>query len=169
MIQVFIPLLYFMLSGKASSDRVLNLNESFAFTVQARNTYNYSGLRLLKTHTYSITASGTWKDGSCRTTDANGFASGECNSSSNATTAFLTMNETLRRDKNQQWFCLIGEIFDQTSNVLDNARHDQQFRMGTSRTIRPAVSGKLICFANDVITAYANNTGSVRVTVRRID
>lgn len=151
------------------NDRVLNRNESFSFTVYARTAYNNSGLRLVKGHTYSFTATGNWKDGSCRTCDADGFTSDQCNSSSSATTAFLRINEGIRRDNNQHWFCLIGEIFDQTSNVFDNALHDQQFKIGSSRTVKPNVTGKLVCFANDVITAYGNNSGSVRVTVRRID
>lgn len=149
-------------------DKVLAVNESFSFSVIAKERFNNSGLKLIQGHSYLITATGTWKDGSCKTTDAAGFNSDECNSSVPGTYLLLKNTEYLRRGKNQNWFCLIGELFDQGANVFDNMLADQQFRIGKSRTITPSVSGKLICFANDVITVYANNSGSVRVTIKRI-
>jgi hypothetical protein len=165
---LFIGLLLVTSITVTAQGRVLAVNESFSFSVIAKERFNNSGLKLIKGHTYLITATGTWKDGSCQTTDAAGFTSGECNSSVPGTYLLLKNTEHLRRDKNQNWFCLVGELFDQGSNVFDNMLADQQFRIGKSRTITPAISGKLVCFANDVITVYANNTGSVRVTVKRI-
>ena len=75
--------------------------------------------------------------------------------------------EGIRRASSQKWLCLMGEIFDETCNVFDNITADQQFRVGKSRVLTPSVSGKLILFGNDVLTAYGNNTGKLTVTIKR--
>jgi hypothetical protein len=79
----------------------------------------------------------------------------------------MATSEGLRRAGSQRWLCLMGEIFDESCNVFDNVTADQQFRIGASRLFTPTVSGKLILFANDVITAYGNNSGQLTVTIKR--
>jgi hypothetical protein len=148
-------------------DRVLRVGESTSFTIKAVKLYNEPGLQLIKGAKYEITAKGNWKDGSCKETDANGFLTSECKSSLPGVDILMSTTEGLRRAGSQRWFCLMGEIFDSSCNAFDNATADQQFRVGASRIFTPAVSGKLILFANDVITAYGNNTGQLTVTIKR--
>jgi hypothetical protein len=80
----------------------------------------------------------------------------------------MSSTEALRRDKNARWLCLTAGIFDQPSNHFENIIPDQQFSVGKSVKIKPAVTGKLVLFANDVMTGYANNTGQLTVTIKRL-
>jgi hypothetical protein len=148
-------------------ERTLRVGESSTFTVKAVKLYNEPGLKLIKGAKYEITAKGTWQDGSCKSTDAKGFLTSECKSNIPGIDILMSTTEGLRRAGSQKWFCLMGEIFDETCNVFDNVTADQQFRIGASRIFTPSVSGKLILFANDVLTAYSNNTGQLTVTVKR--
>ena len=71
----------------------------------------------------------------------------------------LRLAERLRRAPSQQWFALIGAI-DQDPST--------QFLIGTGCDYRPPRSGKLTCFANDVLGFYWNNKGQLELTVERV-
>lgn len=167
MYTITILLMAWNLFSQPKPDRVLRVGESTSFTVKAIKLYNEPGLQLLKGATYEITAKGSWKDGSCKETNASGFLTSECKSNLPGVDLLMSTTEGLRRAGAQKWFCLMGEIFDESCNVFDNATADQQFRIGASRIFTPSVSGKLILFANDVITAYGNNSGQLTVTIKR--
>jgi hypothetical protein len=152
---------------KVPADRTLRVGESATITVEAKEAYNNTKLLLVKNGRYEISAKGKWKDASCKETDPDGFLTSECGSSMPGVDILMGATESIRRASAQKWFCLMGEIFDETCNVFDNITADQQFRIGKSRVLTPSVSGKLILFANDVLTAYGNNTGKLTVTIKR--
>lgn len=148
-------------------NRTLRVGESATFTVESSKAYNDTKLLLVKNGRYELSAKGKWKDGSCKETDADGFLTNECGSTIPGVDILMGATEGIRRASSQKWFCLMGEIFDETCNVFDNITADQQFRIGKSRILTPAVSGKLILFANDVMTAYGNNSGKLTLTIKR--
>jgi hypothetical protein len=157
-----------LFSAQPQQDRNLKMNESVSFKVKAKEPYNRAGIQLQKEQLYEITAVGEWKDGSCSTTDAAGFKASNCGSPLPDVDLLMSSMEELRRDKHAQWLCLTAGIFDQPSNSFENIIPDQQFSVGRSIKIKPAVTGKLVLFANDVMTGYGNNTGQLTVTVKRI-
>ena len=61
---------------------------------------------------------------------------------------------------------LIGERFTHTNNTTAFIS-GSGFSIGTSRTFTPGGHGFLNLYANDIITAYADNSGSVSVTITR--
>lgn len=68
-------------------------------------------------------------------------------------------SESLRRMPHAPWFSLIGSI-DKDKNSC--------FLIGTDKNITAPKTGRLYCFANDVIIAYGNNQGSIELTVTRL-
>jgi hypothetical protein len=69
------------------------------------------------------------------------------------------LSEPLRRFRNDRWFVLVGSL----------GRDGRElFRIGTEATYSPKSTATLFCFANDVILAYWNNRGELRLTVTRV-
>lgn len=152
---------------KNPANRTLRVGESATITVEANKPYNDPKLTLVKNGRYEIAAKGKWKDGGCKETDANGFTTAQCDSGIPGVDILMGATEGIRRASAQKWFCLMGEIFDEGCNVFDNITADQQFRIGSSKVFTPSVTGKIVLFANDVLTAYGNNTGKLTITIKR--
>lgn len=158
----------FLIKNPPVQDKQLQLNETVVVKVKASEAHNRSNVQLQKGNVYEITATGQWKDGTCTSTDAAGFKASDCGSPNAGVDLGLASMEALKRDKNAQWLCLTGSIYNQTSNSFENILPDQQFSIGKAAKIKPTVNGKLVLFANDVVSGYGNNTGQLTVTIKRI-
>jgi hypothetical protein len=129
----------------------LSVNESRTVTVQAKETHNWPTLLVRKGERYSFTASGTWKNGSTSTGPA-GYTPG--------------ILDGARRHSAYNMMTLVGELYTADKNPLTyTGRH---FRVGTSATYTVPQDGFLGFFANDMIAAYFDNSGSTSLTIKRL-
>lgn len=131
----------------------LGVNESKSFVIKAGEAYNHTTLFMSAGEKYQFTVSGTdlWKNSSTETT-ANGYQPG--------------ILDGARRQSGYNMMTLVGEIFRDFNNTSYTGTH---FKIGTSRTYTAAISGYLMCHANDVLIGYGDNTGQVSMTVKRIE
>jgi hypothetical protein len=127
---------------------MLDVGESAQATTEAKKKWNNTGIELASGHEYHFMATGRWTDWWIEC-DAGGYASPN---------RFQKIFEGLRRSPHSRWFALIGAI---------NEGKPMQFEIGTDRMLVMPSSGTLTCFANDVVWAYWNNTGSVQLSVTR--
>ena len=125
-------------------------------TVQARSKWNATGLRVRPGERYELRAEGTWTD-LFIPTDADGYTSDDAPRLSRW---FLRRFESRRRVPHARWFCLVGCI----------GKDGEPFVIGKGRewTVSDQQSGALLCYANDVATAYWNNRGAVWLLIRRL-
>lgn len=130
----------------------LGVNESKAYVIKAGESFNHTTLFMSAGEQYQFTVGGTdlWKNGSTETT-ANGYQPG--------------LLDGARRQSSYNMMTLVGEIFRDFSNTSYTGTH---FKIGTSRTYTAAISGFLMCHANDVLIGYGDNTGQVTMTVKRL-
>lgn len=137
----------------------LAVNQSRSFTIQANRTHNFAQLYLVAGKTYSFTAStnDTWN---------NLFGGIVTNASGNA--PVLIDPPTALRRFPANMMRLVGERFTHptASNPL-NFISGSGFSIGTSRTLTAPGHGFVNFYANDILTGYGDNSGSIRVTVRR--
>lgn len=131
----------------------LGVNESKTIVVKAGEAYNHTTLYMSAGEKYQFTVSGTdlWKNNSTETT-ANGYQPG--------------LLDGARRQSGYNMMTLVGEIFRDLNNTSYTGTH---FKIGTSRTYTAAISGYLMCHANDVLIGYGDNTGQVSMTVKRVE
>ena len=116
--------------------------------IKSKPLWNNTKITLIAGQKYHFQATGQWTDWK-NTCDANGYPSPNF---------FLKLCESLRRMPQAQWFALIGSI--------DQDKHSFFF-IGKDKTFTSPKTGRLYCFANDVIIAYGNNQGSIQLTVTR--
>lgn len=123
--------------------------------IKAREPWNKTGVHVRPGERYLLAASGSWTDFFIRT-DADGY---ETDDAPRPVRAFLRRFESRRRMPGERWFCLIGAV----------GRGGTPFRIGTGREwdVPSQEEGELLCFANDVPSAYWNNFGAVRLIVER--
>ena len=156
--------------------------------VYAREHWNATGIYLEGGVTYSLSASGEWKDSSiiCGPQGNNDgkFQPGEA---VQMAASLLGKAEVLyqklthnhqadfwytRREEDAPWFALMGmvanDVLPETppKNATNFLPHEV-FRIGSGCTFTPQKSGYLYAFANDAWQMYANNNGSVELTVTR--
>ena len=112
--------------------------------------WNDTALNILKGQSYLFTAEGKWYDAGIQS-DADGYPS---NSLKHRLTA------RFRRSPKQDWFLLMGAL------SMDDCK---AFPIGAG-PINYTVTedGKLYCFANDLWPFYFNNSGLVKLTVKRL-
>jgi hypothetical protein len=136
--------------------RQLNVGETLVVTIRARDLWNATGVQVEPRDRYRLAASGGWTDFFIRT-DADGYATDEAPA---PVRGFLRRFEPLRRAPDARWFALMGCV----------SESGAPFRIGTGTTWanRSAERGPLLCFANDVPSAYWNNLGAVRLTIERL-
>ncbi len=122
-------------------------------TIRAREQWNETRIHVEPGERYVLAATGAWTDFFIRT-DANGY---ETDDAPRAVREFLRRFEPRRRVPGERWFCLIGAV----------GRDGRPFQIGTGRewVVPPGEAGELLCFANDVPSAYWNNFGAVRLTI----
>lgn len=115
-----------------------------------------TGVHLRAGSTYRLTANGTWTD-LAMTCGPEGYASRDY--PNKIASWFLRAMEWTRRVRGANWFALIG--------VVQSDRR-RKFVIGRSAVITPRRDGELLCFANDFLLAYGNNSGSVNLEVEQV-
>ncbi|MFK7799127.1 MAG: hypothetical protein AB8E82_16865 [Aureispira sp.] len=123
----------------------LGVNQSVSISVHSKNLWNGSGVQVKAGEVYEIRASGTWNDWYINT-DANGYSNW-----------YLGLVGFLKRVPSENYFKLIAAV-----------NRQRKYAVGKSASIRVTESGHLEFFANDVLTFYWNNSGSVYVTITRV-
>ena len=126
----------------------MNVGESRAVQVAARERWNDTGIDLQRGETYLMRAAGHWCDREIRT-DAGGYDSRKL---------LLRLTTWLRRYPSAKWFTLIGALGPGRAGY---------FIIGTGCEYLAPEDGRLRCFANDVFLAYGNNTGAIELTMTR--
>jgi hypothetical protein len=126
----------------------MEIGDTALATISARQRWNDTGIDLVAGGTYEMSACGKWTDWTW-TCDADGYTS---------TRWPMRVAERFRRAQFAPWFALMG--------ALDRDRHEA-FIVGRQGVVSPATSGRLYCFANDVVAMYWNNTGHIELTVTR--
>jgi hypothetical protein len=131
----------------------LALNEQRTVTVSAKNAYNFPGIYLVAGQRYTYAASGRWNSGALFSSNvnANGYTPGGLDAPRNSA----------------NMMCLVGERFAHNNDILSFIR-GSGFNIGTSATSTAGGHGFLNLFANDNLLGYGDNTGSVSVTIKRI-
>lgn len=150
--------------------------------IYASQVWNHTGVYLEAGRTYTFSAEGEWKDssipcGPAGTNDGN-FNAGElvhiASSAWGKMEKFfkrLSHNDELnlkgtRREEDLPWFSLVGVIANGGEPGKDGSpARGEVFLIGDSATFTPMRSGYLYCFANDVLSLYGNNRGSVTLRV----
>jgi len=140
-----------------SSSRLVVGEARSDIVIRARVKWNPTGVLVNPGERYRLEADGRWSDlGICA--DADGFPSERA---PRITRKLLEKFEPKRRMPAELWFCLIGTVGEAPPGF---------FRIGRQLTewvVGPGTSGELLCFANDVESAYWNNFGSLTLTVTR--
>lgn len=119
--------------------------------IVARDYWNNTGIVLERGVRYKLTAEGEWKDRSI-VSSASGY--------SRSLNWLQRLTQHLRRAPELRWFALVGALDRDLST---------RFLIGESVVYTPIRDGQLTCFANDLRGFYSNNSGSVRLTVERIN
>ena len=130
----------------ASALQQVMQNTNLPITIDSKLIWNDTGINLVAGQEYHFQATGQWTDWTI-TSNADGYES---------TNFFLKLCERLRRMPNSPWFSLIGSI---------DKDQDSLFLIGTNKQFTAPKTGRLYCFANDVIIAYGNNRDSIQLTV----
>ena len=137
----------------------LALNQSRTVTVQASQTHNFPTVYLVAGQKYTFTSgsSDTWKNGIdpfSTTVNAIGYTPGPL--------------DALRRHP-ANMMRLIGERFTHPNSSPLNFIGGSGFSIGRTLTHTASGHGFLNLYANDIISAYADNSGSIAVTIKRIE
>ena len=166
--------------------RALEPGQTDFVDVYAREEWNATGFYLEKGAQYDLTAEGEWVDGDVPC-DADGPKEGQFHLGRIIQTAGSVLGEAekllkkathnpntqfvlTKRVEEYKWFALVGVVANRpgTDKKGDPWAH-QTFKIGTSlKGLEPEESGYLHCFANDAWSAYGNNRGSVRLTIKRV-
>lgn len=137
----------------------LALNQSRTVTVQANQTHNLPTVYLVAGQKYTFTSGSadTWKNGIdpfSTTVNANGYTPGPI--------------DALRRHP-ANMMRLIGERFTHPNSSPLNFIGGSGFSIGRTLTHTASGHGFLNLYANDIMGAYADNSGSIAVTIKRIE
>lgn len=137
--------------------RRLQVDESAPFPVCAADKYNWAGVHLEKSATYRFDVPGDqkWQDASI-SCGADGWTSESLPWYKEAVVKHF---EDARRLPAAHWFELIGALEDEDTDL---------FRIGSGREFTAPREADLYTFANDLQTRYGNNTGTLRVTIKRL-
>ena len=115
----------------------------------AANELNRStGISVTKGETYRITAEGEWQDADFPATDANGFK---------GFTAPMFFGMLLKPMPGQWYMKLCGKV------------GNWKFPIGTETTVTMKRSGELLLFANDAKGFFDNNSGSLKVSITKLE
>ncbi len=138
----------------------LQVEESHSFIVNSRCTNNGAGVQLLAGAHYEFCVAGkdTWRDLNIECT-AGGWTAEDTRK---ILRPVVRAAEPRRRCPDANWFELIGSVGGDGCEL---------FRIGCRGqgwTYTPRRSGPLYAFANDLLSRYDNNSGSITVTVRRL-
>jgi T6SS, Phospholipase effector Tle1-like, catalytic domain len=165
--------------------RVLKPGDSATMDVFAREHWNATGL-WLEPGEYRCSGHGEWLDGSVPS-GPNGSDDGELHLGELAQLLgsalgwiergwqAVTGNQTAdlkmtRRHEQWEWFALIGAVAnsDRAPNTDGTPPMHQAFKIGDQSTLTLEHPGYLYAYANDAWDFYANNRGSIQLTVERL-
>jgi hypothetical protein len=134
----------------------LQRDQSESCFIRARQVWNATGLEVCRGEENSLSASGEWWDAKIKATPR-GYSTADAPF---WVRPFLSRFEGRRRLPHANWFVLAGALDEdeRTAFVIGVGAGPWQ----------PETKGELKCFANDVRSAYWNNSGSVTLTVTRI-
>lgn len=168
--------------------RYLDIGQSAACDVFARDRWNFSGLYLEGGVQYKLSAVGEWMDSdiSCGpkgTRDGKFHLAEVVQMASSiwgegeALYTKITGNPQIdfwytRREEDAEWFALIGVVANGVVPMVDGKERSnypphEVFLIGDKMNFTPSRGGYLFAFANDAWQTYDNNRGSVRLTVTR--
>jgi hypothetical protein len=141
--------------------RKLDVGMSTTFTVDSERLYNWSGIYLERGayYTFEPEAGKTWLDASIKCTTKGWKTEDEL---SWVKGYIVEHFEDDRRCPDADWFELIGTLGDDDNKL---------FRIGeggADKTYQAIDNGELYAFANDLLSKYGNNKGSIDVTVTRV-
>ena len=119
-------------------------------TISAPKLRNSTGIRIDSGGQYRFAASGTWMDADIAC-GPGGYRSPNI---------LFDLVAPFRRFPRARWFELIGAF---------DANIDSTFRIGAGRVLTATRSGQLTGFANDIGFLYGNNSGSIQLTVTRLN
>jgi uncharacterized protein (DUF2235 family) len=157
--------------------RLLGAGERASMDVYASQRWNATGLYLEAGVTYRLAGSGEWLDGSAPFSPAGGEVGGHHLSDvSRLAASALGSVENLfntatgsqndfwltRRVESAPWLALLGFV----ANGVGDAK-GETILIGEGLSFTPAAGGYLYAYANDAWQTYANNHGSVALTVER--
>jgi hypothetical protein len=135
----------------------LAVNQSKTFSIGANKAYNFVSLYVAagETYTFTTSSSDTWKNcNGCpfveKTCNAGGYAKGPTD---------------FPRQGNLNMMSMVGEHFRKFNNAA--TYNNVAFLIGNSKTYSPNSNGFINIMANDILTGYADNAGSIVVTVKR--
>ena len=134
------------------------LNAQKTFTVFAKQTHLFP-LYFVPGQRYEFTCGSTdlWQNGNpplATTSNANGYTPG--------------LLDGGRRFTGANMMCLVGERFTKRDSNPFNFIPGSGFKIGTSRSVTFSTFGYLNLFANDGILNYGDNSGSIAVTIKRV-
>ena len=143
----------------AIARELINVGDSADFIVYAADRYSCSGIQLKKGQTYqfNIAADQQWQDASI-VCDASGWISDDLPWYQETVVKHLEDN---RRLPDANWFELCGSLDD----------NENYFRIGSggkNNQYTATRDAELYAFANDLLTKYDNNKGSILVTIERV-
>jgi hypothetical protein len=128
----------------------LKVGDTVEFGIFALLRWNDTALKMLKGESYTLTADGKWYDATIKS-DANGYTSDLLRH---------RLTARFRRSPKQNWFLLMGAL---------SMEDCKAFALGAGPTTYTATEeGKLYCFANDLWRFYFNNSGLVKLAVKRL-
>ena len=146
--------------AKAVKSRGLSVGESINVSVVAKEKFNRTGVKVAAGEHYSfvVAKDAKWKDLNI-VCDANGWLSKDAPA---ITRNYITKAEKNRRVPAANWFELAG-------TVGQNEQHHFQIGLrGQDWTHSTKTDGELFLFANDLMSFYGNNHGSIEVTITRL-
>lgn len=134
--------------------RRLAVGERVYRNIHANSVYNYTNIFIIKGERYQFgtDTADRWRNGS-KSSNANGYVK----------TFFDSP-----RQPSYKMMQMVGELFDNNGPGGLFSFNGTHFRIGTSRTWTATKSGYLVCFANDAIPFYGDNSGLINLSVRRI-
>lgn len=121
---------------------------SYQVIVDAKTFPNHSGIQVEKGEVYTIEAKGEWQDADFPPTDANGFK---------GFTAPMFFGMLLKPLPSQFYMKLCGKV------------EGFKFPIGTKTTVEMKRSGELQLFANDAKGFFDNNSGTIIVTINKVE
>lgn len=136
----------------------LQPGQSLTVTIYANDMWNATNLYMEKGETYVFATSGEWVNDRAKS-GPEGIEGG----------LFDRLFRFKKRYKDAKWFALIGSIGDAGNPDVSGAPAPMTtFKIGEQLNYTVPTRGYLYCFANDARESYANNHGSLTLTVRRV-
>lgn len=130
------------------------IGQSKTITIQANNAYNFPNIFVEEGQKFRfrVGENDQWVNGTV-SSNADGYTPG--------------FFDGARRQGDFNMMALVAEVFRTNNDVFSFS--GTKFRVGTSQEWRATTTGFLNLFANDCMTCYFDNHGSVALTIKRIE